>query len=200
MSANAEPVYEAEGSQSPYSISDDGTVLLFVDLGTGNWDIQMLPLDGDSEPTILQSTDANTRFPWISPDGRLFAFQSDETGNLRIHVREIETGRRRTISTGLGTYPVWSRDGTEIIYRSGSGQRSVVEVTREPELSFSAPRPLFEVANFDAQSDVTADGQRFLGRLLVESVETEGEPATLRINVVLNWFEELKQRVPTGGR
>jgi len=34
--------------------------------------------------------------------------------------------------------------------------------------------------------DVTADGERFL-------VTT---PTTPRINVVLNWFEELKERVP----
>jgi len=83
---------------------------------------------------------------------------------------------------------------------SGSGQRSVVEVTREPELSFSAPQPLFEVVGFSVQNDVTADGQRFLGVLPTGSTESAGEPATPRINVVLNWFEELKQRVPTGGR
>ncbi len=96
-------------------------------------------------------------------------------------------------------FPVWSRDGTEIFYRSGAGQRwSVVEVTREPELSFSAPRQLFEVAGLQNQYDVTTDGQRFLGTLPVGTVETDGEPATPRINVILNWFEELKERVPTG--
>ena len=198
LSADAEPVYQAEGLQYPYSISGDGTVRLFGDQGAGNWDIQMLPLDGDSEPTMPENTDAETLYPWISPDGRWLAFQSNETGSLRIHVREIETGRRRTISTGFGTYPVWSRDGTEIIYRPGGGQRSVVEVTREPELSFSAPRPLFEVAGFQVQNDVSADGQRFLGVLPAGTVETAGESASPRINVVLNWFEELKQRVPTG--
>ena len=46
---------------------------------------------------------------------------------------------------------------------------------------------------------VTADGQRFLGVLLAGTTETTGEPAsTPRIVVVLNWFEELKQRVPVG--
>ncbi len=41
--------------------------------------------------------------------------------------------------------------------------------------------------------DVTPDGQKFV--MLQES-----EQATTQINVVLNWFEELKQRVPTGTR
>ncbi len=48
--------------------------------------------------------------------------------------------------------------------------------------------------------DVTEDGQRFLVTVPAAGGEAEGEPVTSRINVILNWFEELKQRVPTGGR
>ncbi len=64
----------------------------------------------------------------------------------------------------------------------------------------SAPQPLFEVRGFRAQNDVSADGQSFLGTLPVGTVETAGDPATPPINIVLNWFEELKERVPTGGQ
>lgn len=50
---------------------------------------------------------------------------------------------------------------------------------------------MFLVANYD----VTPDGQRFI---MIKSGE---KPATVsRINVVLNWFEELKQRVPSNQR
>ncbi len=41
--------------------------------------------------------------------------------------------------------------------------------------------------------DVTADGQRFV----MVQVSGQQEGAT-QINVVLNWFEGLKRRVPTG--
>ena len=37
------------------------------------------------------------------------------------------------------------------------------------------------------------DGQRFL---MLKS--SEEQPAPTQINVVLNWFEELKRRVPAG--
>ena len=40
--------------------------------------------------------------------------------------------------------------------------------------------------------DVSSDGQRFL---MLKPAE-QAESAT-QINVVLNWFEELKQKVPT---
>ena len=39
--------------------------------------------------------------------------------------------------------------------------------------------------------DVTPDGQRFL---MIKAAESESAPA--QINVVLNWFEELKRRDP----
>jgi hypothetical protein len=39
--------------------------------------------------------------------------------------------------------------------------------------------------------DVSPDGQRFL---MVK--ETDQAPSLTQINVVLNWFEELKRRVP----
>ena len=43
--------------------------------------------------------------------------------------------------------------------------------------------------------DVMAGGQRFL-----MIVEDDPESTLTQAIVVLNWFEELKQRVPTGGR
>jgi hypothetical protein len=42
--------------------------------------------------------------------------------------------------------------------------------------------------------DVSPDGQRFLMLKPPESAEA----APTQINVVLNWFEELKRRVPPG--
>ena len=46
--------------------------------------------------------------------------------------------------------------------------------------------------------DVTQDGQRFLVTAFVGTDVSDPATATPRINVILNWFEELKQRVPTG--
>ncbi len=47
--------------------------------------------------------------------------------------------------------------------------------------------------------DVTEDGQRFLVTTFALGADVDdATPATPRINVVLNWFEELKRMVPTG--
>ena len=49
-----------------------------------------------------------------------------------------------------------------------------------------------------ATFDVTADGQRFLVSELVGRGGAGDAAPGARINIVLNWFEEVKQRVPTG--
>ncbi len=69
--------------------------------------------------------------------------------------------------------------------------------------AFSASEPI-EISDVvmgrgNANFDVTADGQRFLVTTFVGTDVSDPATATPRIIVVLNWFEELKQRVPTGG-
>ena len=73
-----------------------------------------------------------------------------------------------------------------------------VELTPGITTAPGRPAVLFQTAVFGGGAsvnnrywDVTADGQRFL----ISTVISGAEPSTL--NVVLNWTEELKQRVPT---
>lgn len=118
-------------------------------------------------------------------------------------MREVSSGRTFPVSTSTrgGGIPRWSRDGREIYYRSAVGSRILVaEVDVE---SFSASDPL-ELSNISTPLlrpfDVTADGRRFLVTVPAGTDETVGTaPINTRINVVLNWFEELNRLVPTDG-
>ncbi len=76
-----------------------------------------------------------------------------------------------------------------------------VEITTQPTFSPGRPSLLFEdqyVSSgiYRADYDVTPDGQRFLMVFLADQADSVTETAAERINIVLNWFEELKQRVP----
>ena len=71
-----------------------------------------------------------------------------------------------------------------------------VEVSTAPSLSIGPPRMLFPGGSNPGGSPrprytVTADGQRFL---MITDLLVAGEDP--RINIVFNWTEELKQRVP----
>ncbi len=85
-----------------------------------------------------------------------------------------------------------------MFYRSGN-KMMAVETTTSPSFSAGNSRMLFEgeylateYPQLGSDYDVSADGQSFL---MVK--ETEPNLAYRQINVVLNWIEELKRRVPT---
>ena len=92
--------------------------------------------------------------------------------------------------------PVWSRDGTEIFYRSGVALLRV-PVGSENTFAPGAPEVLFEgrwnVASEGRQYDVSNDGQRFLMIRIGAAGDDASTPNELV--VVQNWFEELRERV-----
>jgi hypothetical protein len=113
------------------------------------------------------------------------------------------TGSRRRISQDGGYSPLWSPEGSELFYRPAaeSGERTLrsVDIVTQPAFAFSNEQRL-PVAGFNVVSgyrdyDMSPDGERLLMVFSADQPDT-GEPARPQINVVLNWFEELKERVP----
>ena len=190
---------------SPWSWSaDEGTLLLSELAFTGNtgYDIGALSMAGDGSWTSLLAEPFLEAQPVTSPNGLWMAYVSDESGQAEIYVRpfpDIEAGKWQ-ISSGGGADPVWSRDGRELFYL-GPGGIEVVEVEDGPPFQSGRTESLMPYRYFievGTQWDVTADGQRFL--VIQHVTMAEGgepvEPARPQINIVLNWFEELKERVP----
>jgi hypothetical protein len=105
---------------------------------------------------------------------------------------EKDMGRRQ-ISTGGGEEPRWSKDGKQIFYRNGS-RWMVVPVDLSGAINIGRPTLHFEgpFLNVGGYSyDVMPDGKRFVVLKQISDVTT-----TTRLNVVLNWFEELRRKVP----
>ena len=195
-SAAAELVLEAGDMQVPSSASANGEVLLFEQIASSA-DIWLLPLADGAEPVPLTTGAAIDLAPSVSPDGHFVAFQSDEGGSTQISVVEVATGSLWPLSTAGGRDPVWSPAGNEIFYWLG-GDHYVVGVTTEPEFVASPPRRLFGGFVTGDKFDVSADGQRLLVALRGDADQAAGVAPAERIVVILNWFDELKQRVPTG--
>jgi Tol biopolymer transport system component len=124
---------------------------------------------------------------------------SDESGRYEIYVQPYPgPGGKRQISTDGGAEPVWNPNGRELFYRSGD-KMMAVDITTQPNFTVGKPQMLFEgpyapIAATTRNYDVSPDGQRFL--MLKTSEQAQAAPT--QINVVLNWFEELKQKVPVG--
>ena len=86
---------DIEAPVVPTSISADATRLLFQSGSRVDLDVGLLALDQepvDQDPTMLLATEATETFPVFSPDGRFFAFNSNETGQFEVN--EPEPGER----------------------------------------------------------------------------------------------------------
>jgi Tol biopolymer transport system component/predicted Ser/Thr protein kinase len=189
---------EYNNNHVPMSWSPDGQLLTFIEVNpTTGLDIWVLRM-GDRKAQPFLRTPFNEAAPRFSPDGRWLAYISDESGGDEIYVQPYPgPGGKWQISTDGGTEPLWNPNGRELFYRSGD-KMMAVNIATQPSLGAGKPRVLFEgqyqpspatIPNYD----VSADGQRFL---MLKPVEQAQSPD--QINVVLNWFEELKRRVPTG--
>jgi len=123
------------------------------------------------------------------------AYVSNESGKPEVYVRpfpEVNKGKWQVSANG-GTGPLWAPNGRELFYRKDDFVMAVALET-EPTFNPGKTEPLFQ-GKYASSWDINPDGKRFLMMKEVESTSPEaGGPR--RINVVVNWFEELKQRVP----
>jgi eukaryotic-like serine/threonine-protein kinase len=188
-----------------FSCSWTGNTKTLVTTETGdyaNWSIGVLAMEGDrARKPLLQ----NGIQPQVSPNGRWMAYTSNESGQNQIYVRpypEVNSGRWQ-ISTSGGDSPLWSRDGRELFYRNGDAAIAV-SVKTDPGFSFDEPKTLFRgtytSANFLAGLDVnpwdiSPDGKRFLMMKPIGNAAS-AEESPRQVNIVLNWIDELKQRIP----
>ena len=192
-SGEEERLTTTQRNQSPLAVSPDGQSLVFKEVeGSG---LSVLPLVGDRKPHPFFETTSNAGGPEFSPDGRWLAYASDESGRYEVYVRPFPSGTGKwQISTEGGTQPLWTRSG-ELFYRDGD-KMMAVQITTQPTVTVSKPRKLFEgpyVMTNLTSPGMGPDGQRFL---MLKPGQQEQEAS--QINIVLNWTEELKRRVPTG--
>jgi serine/threonine protein kinase/Tol biopolymer transport system component len=194
-SGSEQHLLPSPNGQGALSWPSDGKVLLFSQKGpsTGR-DLWVLPFaeDKPGQPRPFVQTPADEEFGSFSPNGRWVAYQSDESGRLEVYVRPYPgPGGKSLISADGGYRPLWARSGRELFYRNGD-KLMVVEVATEGAFTAGKPRVLFEAKHRDAFHDygVTPDGQRFL--MMRQATEAA---APIQIHVVLNWFEDLKQKV-----
>ena len=170
--------------------SQDGRFILYTDRNPEtSWDIWILPLAGAREPVPFLRTRFMEGAAALSPDGRLVAFVSDESGAFEIYVRSLEgPGENRRISPAGGHTPRWRRDGRELFYLSSANQVMAVPVTLDGGFEPGRPAPLFTIdpgAGDEVVYDVSADGQRFI----INSAMPGTRPAP---TLVLDWTAELR--------
>ncbi|MDO8681458.1 MAG: winged helix-turn-helix domain-containing protein [Acidobacteriota bacterium] len=180
----------------PGSWSPDGTQLLFTEhnphSGAGVW---VCAPSSDAPPRPLVRSRGNAFAPACSPDGRSFAYASDESGQLEVYVSAFpDAANRVQISVDGGSESVWSPDGRSLYFRRGS-QLLAREMDRARPQHGSKPRivadgPFQPGATTGLPNyDVARDGRV----LLIAQSSAVAHPEQLSVTV--GWFADIRHRL-----
>jgi serine/threonine-protein kinase len=188
------------GSYDHYtgSVSRDGKLLAFSLAVPGAGEIWTIALQGAANATQYFANGFNLGHPTLSPDGRWMAYDSDESGQgVDVFIQSFPNPRlkRLKVSPAHGSEPMWTQGGRELVYREGDKVMAVsidpaTGASGPPRILFSGPYPDNPGWTRPRSYDVTPDGERFL------LTKLPGERPRPRIMIVLDWFDELRARVP----
>jgi len=212
-SAPPETLAALDSFGSPDAWSPDGKLLLYSTarvpsrsgIAVGQSDLYLLPAPGasagDRKPRAFLQTPSPEFGGEFSPDGRWIAYVSSESGRAEVYVRPAgmsgsgSPGGKWQVSTDGGIAPRWARNGRELFYRN---RERVMAVAIEPGATFRAatPKLLFEQRFLFYSYDVSPDAKRFL--FIQTGVEPDGAAAP-QVQIVLEWFEDIRRRVRAGG-
>ena len=183
--------------KKPGSVSPDGHLVSYFEVSDRDR-LMSAPTVGGGKPQLMGASDNAQANASFSPDGRWLAYEETPlTEAMQVYVRPIgRDGGRHQISADGGSQPRWSKNGREIVYRKGDAMMAAsfdpqsgevgtpVLLFRKPDAGqLGAGEPTYGY-------DVTPDGSQFV---LVEPVAQPNAQPTV---VVLNWFAELKRKVP----
>ena len=175
-------------SQYPSSWSRDGRVLIFTELhpesGADLWALEA----GQEKPRPVVRTRFDEDFGILSPDGRWFAYESNESNRWEVYVRPWPALTPRfQVSTDGGDSPLWSSDGRTLFFQSGGDTLLAVDVAASAE-PFAAARPRVIARDRHAGwYGVAPDGRVLAMRQTAGTTDSA-------IHVVLNWAAELTGR------
>jgi Tol biopolymer transport system component len=140
----------------------------------------------------------------FSPDGHWVAYSTRENtrpSSLLFVQPFPATGATYQISSNAedAHHPLWSPDGKVLFFAAGPGRFVASEITATPGFAFSPATLLparfqLDSPNVERSFDITPDGKRFVGLIDATLSGASTEPP---IQVVVNWFDELRAKVPS---
>jgi Tol biopolymer transport system component len=205
-----QPLTLSKTLQLPSSFARDGRRLVFGELTPGGGaEIRTVPVESGSgklqaagKPESFRKVSGLNAYATFSPDGRWLAYADAPAGSYEVYVRAFpDKGTQVQISNAGGTMPVWSRNGRELFYRTEDQRIMVASYTVKGEtLAADKPRVWFgrQLANtgLTANFDLAPDGKRFVVLMPAESPEPRETQS--HVTLVVNFFDEIRRRVPTG--
>jgi len=202
LASSEELLFRVPNLSVPSTITPDGRFVLYTEL-VSPFVLKAVDLSRAAEarePIPVVVTEFAAINATLSPDGKRFAYVSNESGAYELYVRPFDAnaapgaplsaGGKIMVSKGGANRggAVWRPDGNELFYLAPDGSLMSVKVNTQPTFSPAGPpEALFKIAPEISYFDVSADGERFL-----ISVPTGKGVSAPPYKVVLNWASTLK--------
>jgi serine/threonine-protein kinase len=175
--------FTADGHKLAAVQGDRDIVVLALD--NGQWRMERLPRTGGAE---------------FSPDGHWLAYgASVEDLGWQVYVRP-HPGSGAGLPVSQGNMPVWNPNGRELFFLTGD-RMFAAAFDPGPPPRVGTPHPLFDINPQELVFGgvparvyaVAPDGNRFYA---LKRTAPPVAPVVTHINLIQNWFEELKAKVP----
>ena len=172
--------------QVPQALTPDGSTIIYTQR-TARGDNDVLSVGRSGQPAGLFTSTFDEREASLSPDGRMLAVVSDESGANELYLSAFPAAGPRTRISGAGGFAArWSRNGQELVYRAGGGlfMAIPVQLSSTGVITVGKPAELFRLPPTRAlvDYDVSADGQRFLG--IIRKELSVLQPLTVVVNAL----------------
>ena len=191
-----------------FSLSTDGKYLVynFRSEGRQDFDLAYITLDEQIQPHVLRNTPSIERAPSISPDGRLLAYTSNESGDYETYLTRFPSGEGRwSVSLAGATLNFWGKDPTnQLFYYLDSTGEVLYQVTvnfgdedTEPEIG--DPQRLFNLPELGldrySRFDPSRDGGRFLAAQKADfGQQADKDDHGQGVVLVQNWASEFREK------
>jgi serine/threonine-protein kinase len=189
------------GRQTPRQWFPDDLLLYQTGQSAGQNDLWLIDVADTASSRPYLAAEGNRVAGYVSPQGDLAAYESDESGDSEVYVRSFPEARQPTsVSSGGGRRPRWSPDGETLYYwrpLPGPAPDSLFAARVQREPTFAVLSTDFVLAgDYDGFNwDLHPDGDRFItvrlarGGTTSGDTDASGEPE--RHLIVTNWFTEL---------
>jgi Tol biopolymer transport system component len=183
----------------PDSFSPDGKYLSFTRVvQPGSTSVWILSMSDRKAALFAESPGSLIEASVFSPDGKWIAYSTpnDGSGIEQVYLKPFPATAGK-YQIARGAHPAWSRDGKQLLFSMGPGTLGMVNVSTKGGFTFSSPAALPRGGMIQSTIGPRTYDNLPDGRIVgVGSPVQSGATAGPQIWVVLNWFEDLKQRVP----
>ena len=192
--------------------SPSGDVMLYEVVTPEDFQLWSYSVSAKQSQRLIATSSGAPFTPVFSPDGKWLAYHTqqestsgvaDTRNTVWVRPYPLNDDVYEVSSDGTSHHPAWTPDGKAVIYTVGAGQFKSREIQRDRGFGLGVARALSPLtlptlpADAEARPFDVMPDNRFITATNTLDQARPGAAGGAEIEVVLNWFAELRSKFPT---